>query len=222
MKKLCFLLLAIVLIFAGCSEDANSDGIRVKDVCCPYEISEKDDALEVTLENGSDAVTWLVQTVPQDVCTVIEKDGKYRIAANAEGAAQVTFTAMQEDESVKFVLTLVVETDGKKVILKTHEHRERNDVSVEAEEFTYNWNVDVEGILTFSFINSDDSWSVRDDESILLEKMSTPSGCRFSVQSLAQGQSVITLVGESTNRTVYVTIEADGSGNLAVISVQEQ
>ena len=224
MKKILLLLLAIVMIFAGCSEDEEPKGIQVKDACCPYEIVQKGSELEITLQNGDlSGITWMVQTVPQDVCAVkTEKDGKYRITGSQEGAAQLTFTAMQE-ENIQFVLTVVVDVNAKnKVTLKTHEHREQNDVSVEEDGLNSNWSVDVDGILTFSFIDSEDTWNVLDEEGILLSKMSTPSGCKFSVQTIASEQCVISLVGEASQRTISVTIESDDSGNLRIASVQEQ
>ena len=220
MKKL--LVLLLVLILAGCSVDEAEDTVSVKDVCCPYEICQTDDALEVTVKDGKLAdVTWIADVVPQEICTVTtEKKGEYRITGSQEGAAQVTFTAMQ-NEQIRFLLTVVVDIDAKnQVTLKTHEHREQNDVSVEEDGLNYNWSVDVDGILTFSFIDSDDTWNVLDEEGILLSKMSTPSGCKFTVQSIPTEKISITLVGETTHRTILVTIEADQG--LRVTSVQEQ
>lgn len=222
MKKL--LVLLLVLILAGCSVDEAEDTVSVKDVCCPYEICQTDDALEVTVKDGELAdVTWTTDVVPQEICAVTTaKKGEYRITGSQEGAAQVTFTAMQ-NEQIRFVLTVVVDIDAKnQVTLKTHEHREQNDVSVEEDGLNYNWSVDVEGILTFSFIDSEDTWNVLDDEGVLLSKMSTPSGCKFSVQTIASEPCVISLVGEASQRTISVTIESDDGGNLRIASVQEQ
>lgn len=228
MKKLYSLLIVMMLILSGCTEEALAPkGISVQDAACPYEIVPENPELKITLRNGElNDISWIAEIVPQEICTVSSgKDGEYRIAGSQEGAAQVTFTA-KKDETIQFVLTVVVNVDAKKqVTLTTYEHRQREVISTEADGLHYNWNVDVDGILTFSFLNTEDNWSVHGDgEGIctLLSKMSTPSGCKFTAQAAEAGQTVISLVGETTQRTLDVTICCDESGALEVLSVQER
>ena len=228
MKKLFTLLVIVALILSGCSEGAAANGkVSVQDALCPYEITPKNNGLEITLSDGEmSGITWLAEIVPQEICEVSNpKPGQYRITGSQEGAAQVTFTA-QKSQTVQFVLTVVVHVDAEqKTTLTSYQHRQRDDVSVEADGLNYSWNVDIDGILTFSFINSEDLWSVRGDgEGVvaLQSKMSTPSGCKFTAQAASPGQRVISLVGESTQRTIDVTIQCDDQGELEVISVKER
>ena len=228
MKKLYALIMIVVLLLSGCSASEAPEDISVKDVCCPYEITRKNNTLQITLQDGEKSnIDWNAETVPQEICTVSsEKKGKYRISGTQEGAAQVTFTALGEDETTEFVLTVVVHVDAQnKVTLTSYEHRQREDASVEADGLDYSCSVDVDGILTFSFINAEDRWSVRgggDGVCTLTDKISTPSGCKFSARAASAGQGAIFLVGETTQRTILVTLQSDGNGKLEVISVQEQ
>lgn len=224
MKKVYALFLVMLVLLSGCSKE--KEHIVVEDACCPYEISPRENGQEVLLQDGElTDLRWEVETVPQDICTVnAQKQGQYHIAGTQEGAAQVTFTALQR-ETVRFVLTLVVHVDGeKRVTLTSYEHRQREEVSQE-DGLQYNWSVDVDGILTFSFLNTEDRWSVHGDgEGIctLLEKMETPGGCKFTAQQASVGETVISLVGETTQRTVCVTVRVDEQGSMEVLSVQEQ
>lgn len=227
MKKFSLMLLALVLLFSGCSS-GRQDRISVGDVCCPYEIRQVKETVKVSFEEEEEqSLLWQVAAVPEDICVVSnEKEDQYRIVGRQEGAAQVTFTAVREDETVQFVLTLVIHVDSQmKASLSTYGHRERSDISVEADGLKYTWNVDVEGVLSFSLINSEDNWSVHGDgEGVctLLQKMSTPSGYKFTAQAAGSGQTEILLVGEETQRTIRVTVRSEDSGALEVISVQEQ
>jgi hypothetical protein len=85
--------------------------------------------------------------------------------------------------------------------------------------------VDINGILNFSFINQEDHWSVSGDGAdafVLSNMMSTPSGCKFSAQAKAAGQTTIVLTSENSQRTIHVTIQADDQRKMEVTSVQEQ
>ena len=83
---------------------------------------------------------------------------------------------------------------------------------------------DENGILTFSFFNSDDRWGARGDGKdvcILSDMMSMPSGCQFSAQAQSDGKISVLLIGKNTKRTIHVTLQVE-DGVLEVISVQEQ
>ena len=232
MKKLYVLLLAMVLLLSGCAE-AHPLDISVEDVRCPYKISHKEDAITLTLQDREkQGLTWQTEVIPTDVCELTQNASDeayttgYRVTGLVEGAAQLTFTALDQDGGVAFVLRVVVQTDAdKKVELSSYEHGERSDNAVEADGLSYQWNVDVNGILHFSLINTEDYWSVRGDgEGIctLSEKLSTPSGCKFSAEAISAGQTTIPLFGETTGRTIYVTVQVDENGAMQVASVQEQ
>ena len=233
MKRAYVLLLALILILTGCTGGSKSSNISVEDVCCPYEITSQKDGLRITLQDGDKrGIHWQIEAIPEAICNLTQENAdkeyvcRYIVSGKEEGAAQLTFTALQEDETVIFVLTLVVDVDSAgKVSVSTHQHREREDTSVDVDGLNYKWNVDVDGILNFSFFNSEDSWSVRGDgEGIctLSNMMSTPTGCKFSAQAISAGQTGVLLVGETTQREIRVIIQADENGKLEVLSVQEQ
>ena len=231
MKRLYVLLLAMVLLLSGCTGKGHPMDISVEDVCCPYKLTHREGALTLTLQDGEkQGLTWQTEVIPTDVCELTQEasdeeyTNPYRITGLVEGAAQLTFTAMDNNGEV-FVLRVVVQIDAdKKVTLSSCEHGERIDNAVEADGLSYQWNVDVNGILHFSLINTEDHWSVRGDgEGIctLSEKLSTPSGCKFSAEAIAAGQTTVSLVGEETGRIIYVTVQADDNGALQITSVQE-
>ena len=233
MKRAFILFLALLLILTGCAGKGKINNVSIKDVCCPYEINHKKDAVEITLRDGKQSgILWRVETVPEDICQVtqetIDKEYtcRYRLSGKEEGAAQLTFTALQPDETVCFVLNLVVNVDSEgKTFVSFYQHHERKDNAVDADGLHYKWNVDVNGILNFSFLNQEDNWSVRGDGTdafVLSNMMSTPSGCKFSVQAMTAGQITIVLASENTQRTIHVVIQADDEGKMEVVSVQEQ
>ena len=233
MKRAYVLLLALLLILTGCAKKEKINNISVKDVCCPYEINHKKDVVEITLHDGKQSgISWRVETVPEDICQVTEENidkeytCRYHLSGKEEGAAQLTFTALQTDQTACFVLSLVVNVDSEgKAFVSSYQHQERKDNSVDADGLNYKWNVDINGILNFSFINQEDHWSVSGDGTdafVLSNMMSTPSGCKFSAQAIAAGQTTIVLTGENSQRTIHVTIQADDQRKMEVISVQEQ
>ena len=233
MKRAYVLLLAMLLILTGCAGKEKTNNVSVKDVCCPYEINHKKDGVDITLQNGEKSgILWRVDAIPEDVCDVSQVDihkentCQYRITGKKEGATQLTFTALQTDQTACFVLSLVVNVDSEgKAFVSSYQHHERKDNSVDADGLSYKWNVDINGILNFSFINQEDNWTVSGDGAgafVLSNMMSTPSGCKFSAQAIAAGQTTIVLVSENTQRTIHVVIQADDQGKMEVISVQEQ
>ena len=169
--------------------------------------------------------------IPEDVCQTVqinarkESTCRYRVTGLLEGAAQLRFTAM-EDETAVFILSLVVHVDAEgKTRTSSYQHWEQGGASVEADGLNYRWSVDENGVLQFSFVNSEDHWSVWETEQeicILSDKMATPDGCKFRAEAKSAGQTDILLVGETTWRKINVTIQADDDGTLKVISVQEQ
>lgn len=233
MKRAYVLLLVLLLILTGCARKEKADNVSVKDVCCPYEINHKKDVIEVTLQDGGQiGVLWNVETIPEDICQVTQENidkeytTRYNLSGKEEGAAQLTFAALQPDGTVCFVLDLVVNVDSEgKAVVSSYQHHERKDNIVDADGLNYKWNVDTNGILNFSFINQEDNWSVHGDGAdvfVLSNMMSTPSGCKFSAQAIAAGQATIVLTSENTQRTIHVIIQADQQRKIEVISVQEQ
>ena len=233
MKRTCALFLALLLILTGCADKEKINDVSVKDVCCPYEINHKKDGVDITLKDGEKrGILWRVDATPEYVCDVSQVDidkeytCQYRITGKEEGAAQLTFTALQTDETVCFVLTLVVDVDSEgKAVVSSYQHQERKDIFVDADGLNYKWNVDTNGILNFSFINQEDHWSVSGDGAdafVLSNMMSTPSGCKFSARAIAAGQTTIVLTSENSQRTIHVTIQADDQRKMEVTSVQEQ
>ena len=232
MKRMYVLLLAMVLLLAGCGGKTKTKDISAKDVSCPYEINHKKDTVEITLRDGAErGLLWNVEALPTDVCEVTqEKSGKddvckYRINGLAEGASHLTFTAQQEDQTIAFSLEVIASVDSEgKVTISDYRHKERSGGPSEEESLDYRWDVDENGILTFSFFNSDDRWSVRGDGKdvcVLSDLMSMPSGCQFSAQAQSDGKISVLLIGKNTKRTIHVTLQVE-DGVLEVISVQEQ
>lgn len=232
MKKVCVLLLAMLLVLSGCAKQVKAKDISVKDGSFPYEIDHKKGAAEITLQDAAkNGVLWRVEAFPQGICTVSEEKAdeeytcRYGIAGIVEGAAKLTFTALQEDEAEKFTLNFFVNVDANgKVIISDVSHQEIVDVSVSEDDWKYKWNVDVSGTLHFSFANSEDRWSIQGDgEKVcnLLDVMETPSGCEFSAQAGEPGQTTIKLIGENTQRQIRIVLSVDDAGKLEVVSVQE-
>ena len=226
------LLLAMVLLLAGCGGKEKTKDISVKDTSCPYAINHKKDWIEITLRDSENrGILWNVEAMPADVCEVMEETAKkddvcqYRINGLTEGVTVLTFTALQEDQTIVFSLDVMANVDSEgKVTVSDLRHRERSGASSETDSLDYRWDVDENDILTFSFFDSDDQWSVRGDGKdicILSDMMSMPSGCQFSAQAISDGQISVLLIGKTTQRTINVTLQAD-SGVMEVISVQEQ
>ena len=233
MKKAWVLVLALLLVFTGCTGKKETKNASVKDVCCPYEVVHKDDGVQVVLSKGKTSVThWQVEAVPAEICQVTQDEvakedtWRYRIAGNVEGAAKLTFTGVQEDETTALVLTLVVDVGPDlKAAVSSCQHWEGAVSAVEAEGLTYKWNVDAEGVLRFSFINSEDGWclgSQGEGVFTLWDMMATSNGYKFSAQAGGAGETTVVLVGEQTNREIRVTLRADEDGKMEVKSVQEQ
>lgn len=233
MKRVCILLLALLMMLSGCKSKDKMNNVSVKDVRCPYEINHNKDGVYIALQDGQKSgISWRVETIPEDICQVteenIDKDFyvRYHLSGKEEGAALITFTALLTDETVCFVLDLVVNVDSEgKAFISSYQHQERKDHSVNSDGLNYKWNVDTNGILNFSFINQEEFWSVRGDGAeafILSNMMSTPSGCKFSAQAIAAGQTTIVLISSNTQRTIHVVIQADSQGKIEVVSVQEQ
>ena len=232
MKRMYVLLLAVLLLLAGCGGKGKAKDISDKDVSCPYEIDHKKDWVEITLRDGAErGILWNVEALPADVCEVTqEKSGKddvckYRISGLAEGATHLTFTAQQEDQTVVFSLEVIASVDSEgKVTISDYRHKERSGVRSEEESLDYRWDVDENGILTFSFFDDNDQWRVRGDGNgvcALSNMLSTSSGCQFSAQAISDGEINVVLTGKTTQRTIYVTLQVE-DGVLEVISVQEQ
>ena len=233
MKRAYVFFLVLLFILTGCTVEENANNISVKDVCCPYEIIHQKGAVEITLHDGEQSgIVWRVETIPEDFCQVTQENideeyaVRYRLSGKEEGATQMTFTALRMDETVCFVLELVVNIDSEgEAFVSSYRHYERKDNSVEGDGLNYKWNLDINGILNFTFINQEDNWRVRGDGAdtfTLSNMMSTSAGCKFSAQAIGVGQATITFVGENTQRTIYVVIQADDQGKVEVISVQEQ
>ena len=233
MKRAYVLLLAMLMLLTGCAGKRKINHVSVTDVCCPYEIKQNKEVVEITLRDDQQmGVLWHVDTVPEEICQVTQEDVdkeytcRYRLTGQFEGTAQLTFTALQPDETACFCLDLVVNVDAKgKVSVFSYQHRERTDNSISADGLDYKWNIDLNGILNFSFINQEDEWSLIAEETdafILTNTISTPVGCKFSAQATAAGQTTIVLTGENTKRKVHVVIQADEQGKMEVLSVQEQ
>lgn len=232
MKKVYVLLLAMLLVLTGCAKPAKGKDISVKDGSYPYKIDHKKDAVVVTLQDAAKSgVLWRAEVSPADICTVAEeKAGKdhtcqYRVTGTTEGAACLTLTALQEDETAKFVLQLIVDVDekGKTTVSNVH-HQERIENTVEADGLRYIWSVDVNGNLQFAFSNDEDRWRVQGDGGDVCrvtDAMATPSGCQFSAQALEPGETTVTLTGATTRREIQVTLRVDDEGKLEVASVQE-
>lgn len=226
------LLLAMLLLLAGCGGKEKTKDISVKDTSCPYEINHRKDWVEITLrDDAKRGIRWNVETMHNGICEVREeKVGKndtcqYRIDGVTEGVTVLTFTALQEDQTVVFSLDVMTNVDSEgKVTVSDYRHRERSGASSETDALDYRWDVDANDILTFSFFDSDDQWSVRGDGKdvcILSDMMSMPSGCQFSAQAISDGKISVLLTGKTTQRTINVTLQVD-DGVLEVISVQEQ
>lgn len=233
MKRVYILLLAMLLLLTGCGGKTKAKDITVKKISCPYEIDHKKKVVELTLRDGeNNGIRWDIEVIPEDICEVTQvNSGKgntavYRIAGTEPGVAVLTFSALNEDEIVVFDLVLGIKVDSdKKVVVSTSEHRERKAMSVEDDGLTYNWNVDLNGILHFSFVNEEDDWFVLGDgEGVctLSDTMATPSGCIFSAQAIKRGKTTVWLKGENTQRKILVALEVDNEGNVKVVSVQEQ
>lgn len=233
MKKMCALILALMLVLTGCAGKGRIKNISVKKVCCPYEIKHKKDAVEITLRDGEKSgVLWAVDMIPEDICQVTPENtdkaytSRYRLTGIEEGAAKLTFTATKPDETVCFVLDLIVDVDSKgKTVVSSCEHHERKENVVDEDGLNYTWNVDTEGILNFSFLNEEAKWSVRgdgEDVLTLTSALSTASGCSFSAQAKTEGQTTIVLFSKDAQRTIYVVIEVDDDATMDVVSVQEQ
>ena len=233
MKRAYVLFLVLLLILTGCARKEKTNNVSVKDVCCPYEIVHKKDVVGIILHDGRQSgILWRVETIPENICHVTEEStdqehtAQYCLTGNEEGVAQLTFTALQTDETVCFVLDLIVDVDSEgRAFVSSYQHHERKDNSVDADGLQYKWNVDINGILNFSFTNQEDNWSVRGDGAdtfVLSNMMSTPTGCKFSAQAKAAGQTTIVLASQNAQRTIHVVIQADDNGKMEVISVQEQ
>ena len=233
MKRLYALLAVLLLVFTACGRKNQSQDVSVSDVCCPYEITHEENDLLITLrDTEQQGLKWQLEAIPQDVCQIAQENiddasgCRYRVSGSIEGMEQLRVTALKSDETAAFTLTVMVNVgaDGK-VVLASHEHRQREDTVVEENGLNYQWNVDVDGKLNFSFINAEDSWSisgVEDDVCIFSDVLSTPSGCRFTAQANNPGQTMVVMVGESTQRTIHVVVQVEENGALAVVSVQEQ
>ena len=226
-------MLALLLLLTGCAGKEKINNVSVKDVCCPYEINHKKDVVELTLRDGKQSgILWQVESIPEDFCQVTQEavdaqyTCRYTLSGKEEGAAQLQFTARQTDETVCFVLSLIVEVDSEgKTVVSSYQHQERKDNSVDADGLRYKWNVDTDGVLNFSFINQEEKWNVRGDGGdvfALSNMLSTPTGCKFSARASAAGQTTIVITGENSQRTIHVVIQADEQGKMEVISVQEQ
>lgn len=233
MKRLYALMAVLLLVLTACGRKDQTQNVSVSDVCCPYEIVHEEDAIVITLrDTEQQGLKWQMEAIPQDVCRITQENTddeyscRYRVHGSVEGMAQLTVTALKSDETAAFTLTVMVNVgaDGKPV-LASYEHRQREDTVVEENGLNYQWNVDVDGKLNFSFINAEDSWSisgVEEDVCIFSDVLSTPSGCRFSAQANNPGQTTVVLLGENTQRTIHVVVQAEENGGLAVVSVQEQ
>ena len=119
MKRVYVLLLVLLLLFAGCARKEKINNISVEDVCCPYEIKHQKDGIELILRDGGQSeIQWRVETIPEDFCQVTQENidqentWRYRLTGKKEGVVQVTFTALRTDETVCFVLTLLVDVDA--------------------------------------------------------------------------------------------------------------
>lgn len=233
MKKAFIFLLILLLLLTGCTGKNKNLNVSVKDTLCPYKLQHKKDTLRITLKDGQEqGLTWQVKAIPEGICQVTPEEEKkeyvsyYGVAGVKEGAAQLTFTALQEDQTVCFTLNVIVDVDGEgKVTAASVQHKEREHALIEAEDFTYEWNVDLDGVLNFNFVNSNDLWSVSGDGGqvcSISDSLSTPSGCRFSARAEAEGQTTIILSGETTQRRIAVLLQVDEEGKLEVLSVQEQ
>ena len=233
MKKVFIWLLAMLLIFTGCAGLKKVEDIRISDTICPYFIHYNKGVLEVTLQiNSENALQWQVNALPDDICRVAEisVEGenmvRYDVTGVEPGATQLTFTALQEEGAIAFVLTLIVDVDSaKRATVRQYEHQERQSAHEELNGLTYQWNVDVDGVLSFNFTDTEDMWFISNAESTVFryrQRLSTSSGCQFSLQAVSAGQDTVVLTGENTQRVIHVVVKADENGKLEVVSVQEQ
>ena len=233
MKRIYVLLLAMVLALTGCAGEKKAKDISVKDVLYPFHIEHKKDALEITFSDNTEKDTvWQTQVMVENICQVTRSDVKkagsvrYDVTGIAEGEELVTFNVLEADETICFRLSVVVDVDSDgKVTVQSYQYGERNQAAVEENGFSYQWYVDLDGTLNFSFINDEDNWSVRGDGEgicILSDMMSTPAGCEFSAQANAEGQTSVLLEGRTTQRKICVVLQVDGDGKIEVVSVQEQ
>ena len=233
MKRIFVLLLAMVLALTGCAGKKKAKDISVKDVLYPFRIEHKKDAVEITFSDNTEKDTvWQTQMISGDVCQVtqadIKKEGsiRYNVTGIAEGAEILIFNVLEADETVCFRLAIAVDVDSNgKVTAQSYQTQERKQAAVEENVFSYQWYVDLDGTLNFSFSNDEDNWSVRGDGEgicILSDMMSTPAGCEFSAQANAEGQTSVLLEGRTTQRKICVVLQVDSDGKIEVVSVQEQ
>lgn len=233
MKKIFIRLLAVLLIFTGCAGRVKVNDVSVKDISYPYEVRHAKDAVEITLRDAANRGTsWTMEAIPNDVCEVTREDTaetgacQYRVVGRIEGVAQLIFSAVQDDTTSIFTLTVLINVDSDgRAVATSCQHWEREGASVEADGFEYTWSVDETGLLSFSFSNLDDFWRVEGDGEnvcMLITKMATPSGCMFTAQPKDAGQTTIKLVGAESQREVRVVVQADENGKLTIVSVQEQ
>lgn len=233
MKKAYVFILAMLLVLTGCGGENKKKDVSVTDVCCPYKLQHKEQTLQITLEDAQESgLTWQVKLMPEGICQAVRQDSKknyvacYDVIGIQEGAAQLTLTAVQEDQTVDFTLSVVVNVDAQgNVTLASSQHQQREHTLVETEDFTYEWDVDVNGVLNFRFSDSEDLWSISGDGGevcTILSSLSTPSGCKFSARPESAGQVSILLIGEFTQREIAVVLQADEAGNLEVVEVREQ
>ena len=233
MKKLCVLILAMLMVLTGCAGKEKIRDASVRKTVCPYKINHKRDFVEITLRDGKKQdLLWDVQMNPEGICqlkqikTTKARTVKYCVTGGEDGAALLTFTAAKQDQPASFVLYLLVNVDQKgKVTISDYQHQDLSSASVEEDGLQYKWYVDVDGVLHFDFFNNEDSWHVSsdsDDVCDISNKLSTPSGCTFSAKAKSKGKCSVVLMGKTTQRRVDVTIKVDKEGNMEVTSVQEQ
>lgn len=233
MKRLCVLLLAMLLVLTGCAGKERVKDASVRKTICPYKIDHTRDFVEITLRDSEkQGFLWEVQIMPEEICKVTQrssgkgKTAKYHITALEEGAAKVTFTAAKQDQPVSFILDMMVNVDEDgKVTVSAYQHQELQNAVVEENGMNYMWNVDSNGVLHFAFLDEENRWYITSNENsvcTLFDKLATPDGCEFSARAKGAGKTSVSLICEKTQRQINIVIEADADGNLEVTSVQEQ
>lgn len=231
MKKRTIWLMALLLLLVGCRPEGHPENLSVADALCPYEVRHGAEGVYIAIDDGAvEEVRWDAELLPEGLCALsaeaAETGSKWLLSAREAGLSQLTLSALDGEDTLRFQLTVMLETDqAGGITAQWAEHKEHRSGTGATGELPWSWETDIEGVLSFKLRDRESyDWQLTSEPTGVCqvsELMLLPSGCGFEVRALEPGTAELTLENPEQKRTLRLRFRVDEAYQLQLLSVEE-